>query len=57
METRSKEKRTGRGTRGEPFRQNRELKKKKIIRFCREHGIDLVGSAPVDPRRADGKGR
>ncbi len=30
METRSRKKRTGRGTRGEPLRQNRELKKKII---------------------------
>ena len=47
METRSKKKRAGWGTRGEPLRQNRELKKK-IIRFCRGRGVDLVGFAPVE---------
>jgi len=47
METKGKKKRAGRGTRGELLRQNRELKKK-IIRFCRERGVDLVGFAPVE---------
>jgi len=47
METRSKKKRAGSGTKREPLRQNRELEKK-IIRFCRERGVDLVGFAPVE---------
>jgi epoxyqueuosine reductase QueG len=47
MQTNRKKKRAGRGTRGEPLRQNGELKKK-IIRFCRERGVDLIGFAPVE---------
>jgi len=47
METRRKKKRAGRGARVEPLRQNQELKGR-IIRFCRERGVDLVGFAPVE---------
>jgi epoxyqueuosine reductase len=47
MKTSETKKRSGRVKGSKPSIQNRELRKK-ILRFCRDRGVDLVGFAPVE---------